>query len=85
MDRDQILESIKDLVRTLLTPNIHEPKVQRLWREKVLRTQEAWGTIVAEDQHWIYDQYSLWYYEEIDPQITADQKEFAKQQNFPFL
>jgi ubiquinone/menaquinone biosynthesis C-methylase UbiE len=76
MTKEQIFENLKDLIRTLSSDNIKEPKVQQLWREKQALTQEAILELSPKDKSWLEQEYQAWFEKEIKPILGSEKYHF---------
>jgi hypothetical protein len=85
MTKEKILESIKDLVLTLKSSNLKEPKVQGLWREKQKEVHEALKVLSVSDLKWLDTQYKEWYKREVLPYLDAGIAELAESEDFPWI
>jgi hypothetical protein len=85
MTKEQILEAVKELVRTLKSPNFKEPKVQQLWREKQIEVQESLQQLPASDLKWLNEEYLPWHKVEVLPDLDGEMAELARKKDFSWI
>ena len=83
--REQIFEAIKELVRTLKSPNLKEPKVQQLWCDKQIEVQEALQQLPASDLKWLNEEYLQWHKVEVLPDLDGEMAELARKKDFSWI
>jgi predicted transcriptional regulator len=60
MNREQIFQTLKDLIKALRTSNIKEPEVLKRWNSKRIEVEESVQMLSKVDQRWLEDQYEQW-------------------------
>ena len=78
LNREKVLETLKDLVKTLRSPNFQEPKIQEIWRERKLEFQETIAMMEVSDLRWMEVKYGELHLENIYPHMTEEMKKDTK-------
>jgi len=60
MTKEKIFSDLQELVKTLQSPNIKNPNVIKLWREKAAKFQEAIDGMNSCDMVWLSSEFKLW-------------------------
>jgi len=67
MTREEILESIKDLILSLRLGHIEDHNLKKRWKEKQSHIDAAMLIMTDEDKKWIDLEYKKWHKGKIEP------------------
>jgi len=71
MNKEQILDGLKDLIQTMRSPNFEDPEVKKKWAERYERVTAAMDLLSPSELRWMDKQYKTWL-AEIKVKVSLD-------------
>jgi hypothetical protein len=72
MSREDLLNDLEDLIKTLNSPNYNDPSVKEKWFNKRDQTLKAIKSLPSEDFDWMDAEYRKWFRENYKDKISLD-------------
>ena len=81
--KEVILSDLKDLIKTLISSNVKDEKIKKLWDKKAKKVQKDFDELNSCDMLWIDEEYHKWYRSDILPILNDTEKSRFKKNIFP--
>ncbi len=85
MDKGKVLSGVKDLVKTLNSPNILDDNIKLKWNIKRDIIVDGLNGLNSCDLLWVSEKYSEWFAKEIFPLLSVECREMVKDMNFEII
>jgi len=82
MTREKILETLKDYIMTLRSPNIHVPVIKSAITERSLLIRDEMEKIAKVDRDWVNTNLVEWMEKDVIPKLSKGRRKILKMNGY---